>query len=113
MSSEVGILVYIFLMSNEQSFVFISILAFIRYLVGLYEFWKLNMCDNVSVLFSIMFMCFPILYPGLCFQLTIGRMGLSCLCNFIVPYYDIHLLFCCICLNYYLCFVVFTSNVMW
>jgi hypothetical protein len=30
------------------------------------------------------FMCFVILYPVLSFQLTIGRIGLLCLCNFIV-----------------------------
>lgn len=72
--------------SNKQSFVFLSILVFIRDCARLYEFWALHVYGSVSVLFSNVFKCFSILYPGLSFQLTIARMDISWLCSFIAPY---------------------------
>jgi hypothetical protein len=50
--SEVGILGYIFSISNEQSFIFSSILVLERDCVKLYEFGMLNVLGNVIVLFN-------------------------------------------------------------
>jgi hypothetical protein len=79
-----GHLLHMLSMSNEKSFVFFSILVFWRVCDRLCELWTLNTFDNISYLFNNVFMCFTILYPGLSFQLTIGCIGLWCLCNFIV-----------------------------
>jgi hypothetical protein len=127
LSLEVGTLVYIFSISNEHSFVFSSILVLESVCAKLYEFGTLNVLGSALVLFSNVFMCLLILYPGLSFQFTIGHMGLPYLFNFIVPcicgalgfklmYF--HLLFVLIILLHLfivLCYVLlyFTSNVVW
>jgi hypothetical protein len=49
-------------------------------------FLILKALGNFSVSFNIVFRCLAILYPGQFFQLTIGRMGFSCLCSFIVQF---------------------------
>jgi hypothetical protein len=63
--------------------------------------------DNYNISCNILFKCFAILYAGRFFQLTIGHIGLPCLCSFIVPCKHGELRFMCIYFRFYNLFFKF------
>jgi hypothetical protein len=71
--------------TKEQSFSFSSIFIVFRLWIGLLEFWILQLLGSCNILLSSVVIYFASLYTRLSFQLTIGEMGLHCLCRFMVP----------------------------
>lgn len=75
-SFEVGIFVYIFSMSNEQSFVFSSISAFKRDCAKLWEFWTLNELVPCSIKYLCVYLfCIRDFYSN---QLSVVGVCLVC-----------------------------------
>jgi hypothetical protein len=94
-SMSTGTFVYIFSMSNEQSFVFSSALVCVSAWVNTVEFCTLNVCGSCNASCNILFKCFATLYAGQFFQFTIGRIGWSfyetLLCHVRVRHLDSYL----------------------
>jgi hypothetical protein len=77
--------VYMFVMSNGYSYM-LFMQTVLRLWMRMVEFWMLKALGSCVISFNSEDVYVSHLYPGLYFQLTIGPIDLSYLCNFIVLY---------------------------
>jgi hypothetical protein len=76
------------------------------------ELCTLNALGNCMVCLSSYAKCVASLYPGLFFQLTMGLMGLSSLCSFMVPCMRGAVGFMFVYFHFSACFIVILHSLM-
>lgn len=76
---------YMFVMSNRHSFMLFMQIV-LRLWMRIVKFWMLKALGSCDISFNSDTVYVSNLHPGLCFQLTIGRIDLRFLCNFIMLY---------------------------